>query len=298
MVQHKGLGRSLESFGEGKGLEAFFSAPLAEASTKTTPLQTIPIEKIAVNRQQPRTEFEDAPLQDLANSIRKEGVLQPLIVSPLPDGRYELIAGERRLRASRLAGLTEVPVVIRSVEQDKMLELALVENIQREDLNPIEEARGYQSLIERFQVTQADVAERVGKSREHVANITRLLKLPKLIQEDVVTGRMSVGHARALLALPTAQDQLNFRERILKETLTVRDVEEMMQQRTGTARKKFSNLNKKNLSPQMKLLLDNMQGKLGTKVRIQTAATEGRGQIIIEYFSLQDLDRIYRKITL
>lgn len=296
MAQHKGLG--------GRGLEAFFSAPTpAEVITQvgaaqTGAVTTIPIEKIAVNRQQPRTEFDDAALQDLSRSIAKEGVLQPLLVTPLSDGRYELIAGERRLRASRLAGLAEVPVVIRTVEQDKMLELALVENIQRENLNPIEEALGYQALIEQFQLTQADTAERVGKSREHVANATRLLKLPKLIQEDISTGRMSVGHARALLALPTTQDQLNMRERVLKETLTVRDVEAMLQQRSGVSKKKNSNSNKKNLSPQMKLLLDNMQGKLGTKVRIQTAITEGRGQIIIEYFSLQDLDRIYRKITL
>ena len=295
MGPHKGLGRSLDSFVEGKGLEAFFSTPTADA--KTT-VQTAPIDQITVNRQQPRTEFADTALQDLANSIKKEGVLQPLVVTPLSDGRFELIAGERRLRASRLAGLTEVPVIVRQADSDKMLELALVENIQRENLNPIEEAKGYQNLVEQFGLTQSDVAERVGKSREHVANLMRLLKLPKLIQEDVAAGRLSSGHARALLSLPSLQDQLNFREKILAETLTVRDVEQMIQERAGGRTKKIGARLKKDLSPQIKLLIDNIQQKLGTKVRIHTQGNTGaRGQLVIEFFSLQDLDRIYRTLT-
>ena len=294
MTEPKGLGKSLKAF-EGKGLEAFFSNQ--KVSSRENSIQTVPIEKITVNRQQPRKEFNEETLKELAESIRKEGVLQPLVVSPLSDGRYELIAGERRLRASRLAGAEEVPVVIRNADQEKMLELALVENIQREDLNAIEEAIGYQSLADRFQLTQVDIAERVGKSREHVANTLRLLKLPKLIQEDVASGRITSGHARALLALPTLQDQLNYRERIFRETLTVRDIEAMIQNRQGGKKKRVSMGSSRGLSPQMRALQDEMQRVLGTRVQFQTTNKIGRGKIVIDFFSFTDLDRIVKRVA-
>ena len=294
MTEPKGLGKSLKAF-EGKGLEAFFSNQ--KVSPRENSIQTVPIEKITMNRQQPRKEFNEEALKELAESIRKEGVLQPLIVSPLSDGRYELIAGERRLRASRLAGAEEVPVVIRNADQEKMLELALVENIQREDLNAIEEAIGYQSLADRFQLTQVDIAERVGKSREHVANTLRLLKLPKLIQEDVASRRITSGHARALLALPTLQDQLNYRERILRETLTVRDIEVMIQNRQGGKKKRVSMASSLGLSPQMRALQDEMERVLGTRVQLQTTNKIGRGKIVIDFFSFTDLDRIVKRVA-
>lgn len=255
----------------------------------------IPIDKILPNRKQPRLDFDEEGIKELCDSIKREGVLQPLIVSPIAEGRFELVAGERRLRAAKEAGLKEVPVLIRNVHESKMLELALVENIQREDLNPIEEAKGYQALMDQMNWTAADVSERIGKSREHVSNLVRLLKLPKLIQEDVSQNRMNAGHARALLSLPSIQDQLFFREKILEETLSVRDVERMVQEK-GASLKKMRPRNKKNLSEQMKLLIDEIEKVLATKVRLQPRG-EGKGQLIIEYYSWQDLDRFYKKIV-
>jgi len=280
----------------GRGLASLIS-PVADpiAEEKAGPKTVLPIDQIFANRQQPRLEFDEGAIQELALSIKRDGVLQPIMVTPSADGRYELVAGERRFRAARMAGLTEVPVTIRSVSGDKMLELALIENIQREDLNAIEEAKGYQSLVDQFQISHADIAERVGKSREHVANSLRLLKLPKLVQEDVAGGRMNAGHARAILALPSLQDQLHFREKVLAESLSVRDVERMIQERGGV-RKIIRKNSKKNLSPQIKLLLDEIEKALGTKVRLQMSAVEGHGTVSIDYYSWQDLDRIYRKI--
>lgn len=287
----------------GRGLASLISPEIEapspasiEGSSTITPVMQVPVDRIFANRQQPRHEFEEEAIAELAASIKRDGVLQPLVVCPSVDGRYELIAGERRLRASKMAGLTEVPVIIKSVHDDKMLELAMVENIQRENLNPMEEAKGYQSMVERLQITHADVAERVGKSREHVANSLRLLKLPKIIQNDVAAGRMSAGHARAVLSLNSLEEQLRIRERILEETLSVRDVERLIQERVGV-RKKIERRSKKNLSPQIKLLLDDMEKALGTRVRVQTGTLEGHGSLLIEYYSWQDLDRIYKKIN-
>ncbi len=256
----------------------------------------IPIEKIFANRQQPRLEFKDESLQELAYSIKKEGILQPLLVSPSVDGRYELVAGERRLRAARMAGITEVPVIIKIISDDKKLELALIENIQREDLNAIDESKAYQTMVEKLNLSHADIAERVGKSREHVANLLRLLKLPKLIQDDVVQGRITAGHARAILSLNSLEEQLQLREKILEETLSVRDVEKMIQERGG-GRKKNHRSMKKNLSGQIKLLLDEIEKVLGTRVKMKMSAVEGRGELLIEYYTWQDFDRIYKKIT-
>lgn len=256
----------------------------------------VPIEKIFANRQQPRLAFKEESLEELALSIKREGVLQPLIVTPSADGRYELVAGERRLRASRMAGLKEVPVIIKTVSDEKMLELALVENIQRENLNSIDEAKGYHGMIEKLNLSHADVAESVGKSREHVANSLRLLKLPKIIQEDVASGKMTAGHARALLALNNLEEQLQLREKILQETLSVRDVEKMIQEKGGMRKKNHRGM-KKNLSGQIKLLLDEIEKSLGTRVRLQSSAVDGKGSLQVEYYSWQDFDRIYKKIT-
>ncbi|MDP2599489.1 MAG: ParB/RepB/Spo0J family partition protein [Deltaproteobacteria bacterium] len=282
----------------GRGLESLIGPQILpmEASEANKPTPTVaPIEKIFANRQQPRLGFKDESLQELALSIKREGVLQPLIVTPSADGRYELVAGERRLRASRMAGLKEVPVIVKTVSDEKMLELALVENIQREDLNSIDEAKGYYAMIEKLNLSHADVAESVGKSREHVANSLRLLKLPKLIQDDVAYGKISAGHARALLSLNNLEEQLQLRETILAETLSVRDVEKMIQEKGGM-RKKNHRSQKKNLSGQIKLLLDELEKSLGTRVRLQMSAVDGKGALQIEYYSWQDFDRIYKKI--
>jgi len=288
----KALGRGLESL-MGPAPVGPEVIPLPENLPHSTNLA---LDKIFPNRQQPREEFEAEGLKDLTESVKREGILQPLIVSPAADGRFELIAGERRFRAAKAAGLTEVPVIIRNVQENKMLELALVENIQRRDLNAMEEARGYQALCDQFGYNPADVAEKVGKSREHVANSLRLLKLPKLVQDDVSQSRISSSHARALLGLVSLEEQLFFRERILQETLSVRDIERMVQERRGPRKKIRRNANI-GLSPEKKMLIGELEKVLATKVRLLPGAKEGEGKITIDYYSWQDLDRIYQKIV-
>lgn len=278
----------------GKGAEALWGSPPAALPREQTQPTTVPIEKIFPNRSQPRERFDEARLQELSESIRKEGILQPLMVSAALDGRYELIAGERRWRGAQLAGLKEVPVLLREASEAKRLELALIENIQRQDLNPIEEARGYRALQDSFEWNPADIAERVGKSREHVTNTLRLLKLPNSIQEDVAGSTLSAGHARALLALGSREEQLYFRNKIVRETLSVRDVERLVQSRGA---KKIKPKTKIHLSEQMRLIIGEMEKILATKVRFQPGRKEGKGQVVIDYYSWEDLDRIYRLIV-
>lgn len=259
-----------------------------------SPVREVAIGQIVANRQQPRTEFDEEKLAELTESVKKHGVLQPLVVTPAKDGRYELVAGERRWRAARKAGLQKVPVIIReNLNSQDMLELALIENIQRDDLNAIEEAKSYQSLIEQFDYTQDRVAERMGKSRAAVANSLRLLQLPKTVQDDVMQGRMTAGHARALLAIGDLQEQLTLREMILREQLTVRDVEGMIQARKG-AKPKVAAAGSQ-LSPQLRLIVDEMAKTVGTKVNLKRKSDKS-GVVQIEYYSLQDLDKIYRRI--
>ncbi len=210
------------------------------------------------------------------------------------DGRFELIAGERRLRASRQAGLEEVPVVVKDVDDEALLALSIIENIQREDLNPIEEARAYKELMDQFGCTQEDVAKKLGKSRSAVANGVRLLTLPRVVQEDVAGGRYTAGHARAMLAIESLHDQLKFRERIIREMPTVRDVEKMVQSYVGGAKK--SARKRPALTTQMNELVENMKGRLGTKVELLPKGSGGK--IVIEYYTAGDLDRIYRQITM
>lgn len=314
--QKRGLGRGLASLIPGKistqvpqpdALHAILpelEKSAHDAKPQVEEIRGIPlmvsIHNVVANRQQPRTAFDEEALKDLADSIKQAGVLQPLLVTPLGDGRFELIAGERRLRASRLAGLAEVPVFVKEkLETDQMLELAIIENIQREDLNDIEEAKAYAALIDQYGYHQNDISEKLGKSRPYVANLLRLLQLPKLVQDDVVQGRMSGGHARALLGLSDLQEQLSVREQILNAQLSVRDVERIIQERRGKQRNRTKNPTAadavQQLSPQMKFVQEELTKILGTKVRIrpQSAAT---GALQIEYYSLQDLDRLYRKL--
>lgn len=242
--------------------------------------------------------FAEDALNELAESIKINGIIQPLVVTPAVSGRYELIAGERRLRASKIAGLGEVPVMIKEADPETMLELALVENLQREDLNQIEEALAYKELMESFEYTQEEVADKVSKSRPHVANCLRLLYLPKVIQEDVSVGRLSPGHARALLAVSDLQEQLRIRESILQSKLTVRDVERLIQELLkGKPGRGKSGKRKMELSPQMKAVVNEMTQELGTKVKVIPKRNNKGGQMIIEYYSVQDLNRIYKRIV-
>jgi len=285
MQAKRGLGRGLESL----------IPPLTAVEVPATPTaggRTVSVKSIIPNRMQPRTVFDEEKIKELSDSIREQGVIQPLVVSPKSDGRYELIAGERRLRASKLAGLEDVPVYVKTVDDEGLLALSIIENVQREDLNPIEEARAYQELIDQFDYTQDEVAKQVGKSRVAVANSLRLLKLPRAIQEDVASGRYSAGHARAVLSVEGLHNQLKVRERIIRETPTVRDVEKMVQSYTGGAKKGVRKAPK--LSAQMNDVVENMKQALGTKVAVSPKGKGGK--LVIEYYSSQDLDRIYRRI--
>lgn len=207
--------------GLGKGLEALF----VDNSTDQAEISTLAITEIEPNRDQPRKQFDPTALSELADSIKEYGVLQPLVVRPLPDGSYQLVAGERRWRASRMAGLSSVPVVIRELTDSQAMELALIENLQREDLNAIEEAAGYRELMDRFGLTQEQVAQRVGKSRPVITNAMRLLNLPEDVREMVVDGRLSAGHARALLSLEDEEMIRVLAREIIKKGLSVRQVE-------------------------------------------------------------------------
>lgn len=279
--------------GLGRGLDSLLPPPVIEKTEKSQDYRKLSLQQIVPNRLQPRTYFDEEKIRELAESIKEQGVIQPLIVSPLADGRYELIAGERRLRASRLAGLEEVPVVIKKVDDEGLLALSILENIQREDLNPLEEARAYQELTEQFGYTQEDVAKKLGKSRSAVANCIRLLNLPKLIQEDISSGRYSAGHARAMLSLPTLHDQLKFRERIMNNLPTVRDVENMVQSFLGNARRPTKR--KIELPSGLTEITNTLKSKLGTKVELQPKGNGGK--LVIEYYSAADLDRIYKTIN-
>lgn len=251
----------------------------------------VPLDQIRPSPFQPRKEFAPEALQELTDSIRAQGVIQPLLVRQRND-HYELIAGERRWRASQLVGLKDVPVIVREADDTAVLELALIENLQRENLNPMEEAQGYSELIQRFQLRQEDVAGKVGKSRAWVANALRLLKLPSDIQSYVRDGRLSVGHAKAILALDAGVEQLLAAERILKQGLSVRATEELVaqlqQQRQTPAG------GKKKIAISVDAHIQDLENKLrerfGTKVQLRYKT--GKGKVEIQFFSDEELERI------
>lgn len=278
--------------GLGRGFESLIPPPVAEETVAHSEYRRVPLDKIIPNRLQPRTSFDEEKIRELADSIKEQGVLQPIVVSETGDGRYELIAGERRFRAGRMAGIEDVPVVIRKADEENLLALSMLENIQREDLNPMEEARGYKELMGQFGLTQDDVAKKLGKSRVSVANSLRLLNLPRAVQDDVANCRYSAGHARAILAVEGIHEQLKLREKILREMPTVRDVEKLVQSYLTSASGRRAG--KRETPAQFNEIAETMKSSLGTKVSIR-AKGEG-GQITIEYYSKQDLDRIYRRI--
>ncbi|HBA36902.1 TPA: chromosome partitioning protein ParB [Candidatus Falkowbacteria bacterium] len=242
--------------------------------------------KIIINPQQPRTNFSDNALNDLAESIRQHGIIQPLIVTRQGD-RFELIAGERRWRAAQIVGLSEVPVIVREEKEQKKLELALIENLQREDLNPLETARAYQKLMDEFNITQEEVAKKVGKARSSVANALRLLSLPPAVQEALAAGKITEAHAKYLLGLEDAAKQLNMLKKILRQNLTVAQTDREIKKIGGTKAAKtkdyFDRAKEEELS-----------GFLSTKVEIKR---QGRGgQIMIDFYSEEELNEIVKKI--
>ncbi|MFZ1059746.1 MAG: ParB/RepB/Spo0J family partition protein [Candidatus Rokuibacteriota bacterium] len=268
--------------GLGRGLGALLSASQAEGET----LRELPIEEIGPNPNQPRKSFNINGLQELSASMRQSGILQPVVVRRVGSG-YQLIVGERRLRAAKLAGLERVPAVIREATDAESLELALVENLLREDLNPMEEAEAYQRLLAEFGWTQEELAGRVGKDRSSIANCLRLLKLPAVIQDDLRAGRLTMGHARALLSLTSAVAQLKLREEILAHSWSVRTTEEGVQ-RSHVPRRAARR------SAELTALEDQLRERLATRVRL--VGSERRGRIEIVYASREELERLVEQI--
>ena len=246
------------------------------------------IDEISPNRFQPRKYFDDDKLEELITSIRDNGVLQPIVVQKVEAG-YELVVGERRWRASKKAGLKKIPAVIREVTEAQALELAIIENIHRQDLNPIEEADAYARLADEFALTQEMIAKRVGKSRTAVANTLRLLKLSRNIKEDLISGKISMGHARALLGLDNAGQREALRKEIFKQELTVRQIESRVSRlKQSVMKKPVSLVSKKNIF--IKDLEKEFERRLGTKVDIKPAKKGGK--LVVTYYSDDDLDRI------
>jgi len=280
-VQKKGLG---------KGLSALI--PGADTSGDSPNLQ-VGIDRIVPNPLQPRRSFDEAAIDELTVSVRAQGIIQPLLVRRVGE-KYELIAGERRLRAAAKAGLKEVPVVVREASSGEMLQLALIENLQREDLNSIEEGVAYQRLQAEFNLSQEEIAHKVGKSRPAVANSMRLLLLPKEVQEEVAQGRLAAGQARALLGLESAALVLAAAREVIAKGLSTRETERLVG-RFKSARK--SRRGGQVSDPDLHSLVEKLQRSLGTKVRLLHRAGSGRGKVEIEYYSLADLERIIQMMT-
>jgi ParB family chromosome partitioning protein len=278
---------STKKHGLGRGLDA-----LLPAETSSADALLVAVEKIRRNPRQPRTVIDPGELEELAASIREHGVIQPLIVSRggAPE-EYILIAGERRLEASKLAGLERVPVIVRDATDQQRLELALIENLQREDLSPLETAEAYRHLHEDFSLSHEDVAKRVGKSRVTVSNTLRLLKLPERVRQALGAGQISEGHARAILALPTIQAQLAALDTVLKRDLSVRQTEELARRMTGKRAPKSS---PPRLPPDLRALEKKFEESLGTRVTIKRG--KRGGLVILYYYSDEELDAIADQI--
>jgi ParB family chromosome partitioning protein len=277
----------------GRGIDALLSAE-AEGSSSIT---MVPIRAIRISGHQPRKNFPADALEELARSIQSKGILQPILVQSVGSEEYTVVAGERRFRAAKMAGLMEIPVLIRSFSELEKTEIALIENLQREDLSPVEEAQGYKTLIDVGSLTQEEVAQRVGKNRATVANSLRLLKLPDEILEALDKGRISAGHARALLAVQDEAVQEGLFRRILEQELSVRDVEKeaARSQEQGGHKVTPERSNKPAKSPELRSLEEQLIERLGTKVSIRGGHTKGR--IEISYYSMEDLERILSLIA-
>jgi ParB family chromosome partitioning protein len=261
------------------------------AATTTDGIRHLDIAVIDRSRFQPRSEFDPEQLRELSDSIKQRGVMQPLLVRPLNGtGRYELIAGERRWRAAKDAGLTKIPAIVREASDQEALEIALIENLQREDLNPVEEARAYEQLATQFKLTQEQIAEKVGRNRATVANVMRLLALPADVLAWVADGKLSVGHAKAILGLTIAEEQKLVAERVLKRNLTVRETEQLVEQLKGDAKVRSRALGGPVKSPHILVIEEKLRQKLGTHVSVQHGKKKGR--IEIEYYGNDDLARL------
>ncbi len=275
----------------GKGIGALLTSATHEGGRKYF---LCPIEDLRPHSKQPRKTFNDEKMAELVASIKEKGVIQPLVVRQVED-HYQIIAGERRWRASQKAGLREVPVVIQDVSEDWALEMALIENIQREDLNPIEEAEAYRNLMDGFDFSQEEVARRVGKDRSTVANVMRLLRLPDQVRDYVSGGRLSMGHARALLSLEGEEDIIEAGERVVDKQLSVRETEALVKKVKNFGLPKKAKATKE-VAPELVSLAGELKRALGTQVKIVPRGKGGK--IEISYFSAQDLDRLMEVLGL
>jgi len=279
MAQRKALGR---------GLNALLGTPDLEGEQ----LREIDVDRILPNSHQPRKTFEEESLNELADSIREHGLVQPIVVRPLEDGFFQLIAGERRWRASQRAGLSRVPAVIRQAGEHAALELALIENLQREDLNPMEEAQAYERLIADFGMTQEEVARRVGKNRATISNMLRLLKLPPEVQQWLRENRLSTGHAKALLSLNDLDAILDSAKRIIQGNYSVRQAEMLVSRYVnGGGVKDGSAGDPDVLDPNVRAAIHELEQCLGTKVTLRESG--GKGKIEIHFFSFEEMNRLY-----
>ena len=280
-MQKKGLGKGLGALIP--GIDAMRDSPNVQ----------VEVDRIVPNPLQPRLSFDEAKIDELAASVRDQGIIQPLLVRRVGEG-YELIAGERRLRAAVKAGLKEVPVVVREASNSETLQLALIENLQREDLNPIEEAAAYQRLQKEFNLSQDEIAQRVSKSRPAVANSVRLLLLPKEVQQGVAGGKLPAGQARALLGLESEALMLAAAREVIAKGLTTRETERLVTRLKAGRRRRREWANS---DPDLRSLIERLQRALGTKVRLLHQARSGRGKIVIGYYSSADLERIIQAMT-
>ena len=278
--------------GLGKGLSAIF---VENESENTNEVVTLKISQIEPNRRQPRRAFDDEALGELAQSISEHGVLQPILVRPMLHGGYQIVAGERRYRASRLAGLSEVPVIIRDLTDSETMQLALIENLQREDLSPLEEAEGYRTLAAEYGISHEDIAKTVGKSRSAVANAIRLLALPDEVKAMVDDGRLSAGHARTLLALEDKEKITPTAKKVAQEGLSVRETEALVK-RLNTAKEK-----KPKPPAKIPMLFREcelaMSQELGTKVTVVPGKKPGQGTLCVEFYDPSELYRLTSKLT-
>jgi len=283
--ERRGLGRGLSALMADVNIEPEQPSAVSQDKRSDT---SLPIEKIKANPEQPRRFFSEDALQELANSIREKGVIQPLIVRPHPreNGIYEIVAGERRWRASQLAQLHDVPVVIRDMNDTEVLEIAIIENIQRSDLNAIEEAKGYKQLMERFGHTQEKLAAALSKSRSHIANLMRLLQLPQDVQDLLHDGKLTIGHARALI---TSDDPSSLAKKVVLEGLSVRQTEALAK---GKLAETKSNATASSKDADTKALEGDLSATLGMRVNLAHKATSGAGKLSIQYKNLEQLDEI------
>jgi ParB family chromosome partitioning protein len=289
----------------GRGLSALISSTPAPAtsspqaaSTGAEPFREIRLDHIVPNPRQPRREFSEAELQELQLSLQTSGLLQPIAVRPRGDGRFELIAGERRFRAASRLGWTTIPAVVRDVSDEQLLSLALVENLQREDLNPIDEAEGYRQLINEFGLAHQQVAQAVGKDRSTITNALRLLALPEDVQRLVRDGSLTLGHARAMLGVPSGTSLSDLARKVIAERLSVREVERLVQEAKPTVKRNRDAENQLTVSvvPEVRRLTDRLRRFLQTDVAVQVDST-GRGEVRIRFYSADDFNRVFELIT-